>query len=66
MISIKEKVCMALVAVVLLAAGIIWTEVELAEKRARIWPESYPMANQHIEWTGAGYDLDYLRGGDGK
>ena len=64
MISVKEKLCMALVAVALLAAGIIWTEVELAEKQAQIWQESYPMANQGIEWTGAGYDLAYLRGGN--
>ena len=40
--------------VLFLGAGIICTEIEIAHKREALWPESFPMANQHIEWTYAG------------
>ena len=44
---------------VVLGGGIIGTEIEMARKRERIWIDSYPMANQRIEWSGAGYDGIY-------
>lgn len=39
---------------VVLGGGIIGTEIEMARKNEAIWFDSYPMANQNIEWHWAG------------
>ena len=39
---------------VVLGGGIIGTEIEMARKNEAVWIDSYPMANQHIEWHWAG------------
>lgn len=41
---------------VVLGGGIIGTEIEMARKNEAVWFDSYPMANQHIRWEGAGYN----------
>lgn len=41
------------VLLMLAMAGLnIWQD---EQNRRSVWTGSYPMANQHIEWTGAGY-----------
>lgn len=45
---------MILFALIVIGGGIAGTEIEMARKRDRIWFESYPMANQNIEWHWAG------------
>lgn len=47
---------MILFALIVIGGGIIGTEIEMARKQDRIWIGSYPMANQHIRWEGAGYN----------
>ena len=41
-----------------MAALLVWAFSAEAEKT---WDVCYPMSNQHIEWTGAGYSGIYGR-----
>lgn len=54
-----DRVAKIVFVVVALAVGIWWIEADAARKRAEIWTESYPMANQCITWSGAGYNGIY-------
>ena len=56
----RRRILMAIVATVILGGGIAWTEIEIAEANRAVWTDSYPMANQHIEWS------YYRIGGAGK
>lgn len=42
-----------LIVVEIILVGRFYLEDVLAKDS--IWIRSYPMANQHVEWTGAGY-----------
>lgn len=55
--KVKEAIKDILVAVVVIAEIVIGIHFYLEDKAARdaAWAMSYPMANQHVEWTGAGY-----------
>ena len=46
-----------LLAVLIVVEIILVGRFYLEDKKAQqsVWITSYPMANQHIEWTGAGY-----------
>ena len=46
-----SKILKILFVVIVLGGGIICTEIEMKVKHDRIWFDSYPMANQHIEWS---------------
>ena len=55
--SIKTRTLtvLAVISVVIMIAMIglnIWKD---SQERKTVWTGSYPMANQNIEWTGAGY-----------
>ena len=56
----RQRILMAIVAAVILGGGIAWTEWEIAEANRAVWTDSYPMPNQHIEWS------YYKIGGAGK
>ena len=53
----KEAIKDILLAALIIAEIVIGINFYLEDKAARdaAWEMSYPMANQHIEWTGAGY-----------
>lgn len=54
-ISTRALTIIAVISVLLalVMAGLnIWQD---EQNRAAQWIGSYPMANQHVEWTGAGY-----------
>ena len=55
--KVKEAIKDILVAVVVIAEIVIGIHFYLEDKAARdaAWEMSIPMANQHIQWTGAGY-----------
>lgn len=61
--KVKEAIKDILVAAVIIAEIVVGIHFYLEDKAARdaAWAMSYPMANQHVEWTGAGY-----QGGSGK
>lgn len=50
---IVKAVTIVVVLIDLVIAGLIIRQ--RVEARREAWAHSYPMANQHIEWTGAGY-----------
>ena len=50
----KQTIAKIIFVVVALTLGIWWSETDLANRRAKIWFDSYPMANQNITWTWAG------------
>lgn len=54
---VKEAIKNILVAAVVIVEIVIGIHFYLEDKAARdaAWENSYPMANQHIVWTGAGY-----------
>ena len=57
-IKTRTLTIIAVISVVIMLAMIglnIWQEIE----RRAVWIGSYPMANQHIEWTGAGYSFPF-------
>ena len=60
---IKEAIKDILVAALIIAEIVIGIRFYMEDRAAMdaAWEMSYPMANQHIEWTGAGY-----QGGNGK
>ena len=60
---IKEAIKDSMVAALIIAEIVIGIRFYLEDRAAMdaAWEMSYPMANQHIEWTGAGY-----QGGRGK
>jgi uncharacterized membrane protein YdjX (TVP38/TMEM64 family) len=54
-ISTRALTIIAVISAILalVMAGLnVWQD---EQNRAAQWIESYPMANQNIEWTGAGY-----------
>ena len=55
--SIKDWLLTALAAIIVLAAlALGWLNWEQDQRiRRETWENSVPFANQHIEWTGAGY-----------
>lgn len=59
----KEAIKDIAVAGIIIVEIVIGINFYLEDRAARneAWAMSYPMANQHIEWTGAGY-----RGGNGR
>lgn len=61
--KVKEAIKDILVAALIIAEIVVGIRFYLEDKAARdaAWEMSYPMANQHVEWTGAGY-----KGGNAK
>ena len=59
----KEAIKDIAVAGIIIVEIVIGINFYLEDRAARnkAWAMSYPMANQHIEWTGAGY-----QGGNGR
>ena len=55
----RQTIAKIIFVVVALTLGIWWSETDLANRRAKIWTESYPIANQNITWSGAGYNGIY-------
>lgn len=54
-ISTRVLTVLAVISVVIMIAMIglnIWKD---SQERETVWIGSYPMANQHITWEGAGY-----------
>ena len=59
-ISTRALTIIVVITTVIMIAMIglnVWKD---EQDRAAQWIGSYPMANQHIEWTGAGYQLIIL------
>ena len=57
-IKTRTLTIIAVISVVIMLAMIglnVWQEME----RRAVWIDSYPMANQNIEWTGAGYSFPH-------
>jgi len=55
--TMKEWIKTSAVILILAAEIIFGIHMYLEEERANraVWTEEIPIANQHIEWTGAGY-----------
>ena len=54
------------IVLVILAAELAFGAHLLAEEqreKENVWIGSYPMANQNVEWTGAGYSFPWMTGG---
>ena len=53
----KEAIKDIILAIVIIAEIVIGIRFWMEDRAARdaAWEMSYPMANQRIEWTGAGY-----------
>lgn len=53
--SNTDRVVDAILLVLLIGATIFCIITYTLYKTQKNWTEEYPMTNQHIEWTGAGY-----------
>ena len=63
--TIKDRLLTVLAVIIVAAAlalGLLnWQQDERIRREA--WENSIPMANQHIEWTGAGYQREVIDNG---
>ena len=53
--SNTDHVVDAILWALLIAATVFAITTYVLYKAQKTWTEEYPMTNQHIEWTGAGY-----------
>lgn len=58
-IKTRTLTVLAVISTVIMIAMIVLNIWQDAQNSAAQWLGSFPMANQNIEWTGAGYSFKY-------
>ena len=63
--TIKDRLLTVLAVIIVLAAVTLgWLNWQQDERiRREAWENFVPFANQHIEWTGAGYQREVIENG---